>query len=240
MNTKIKNPLQTIFSITLAVLFSVSTVHAIGTLTPTGTAGDDTQYTLNDIYTKLTTGATTTVGTGTMTVPGTATSTFNTLTEIYEAVPEWLTLSSATTTVAEGYYEAADLATIDTDLVAGNIKEGETIFGVEGDLPAGVTYPTEWSADNPAGNVNWTTATSYCDTLEESTHTDWRLPTYIELVNAFLTSNPGNSLGFQSDVYWSSTAYPGIAAYGIFVNMSDGSANSTNKTYQGVRARCTR
>lgn len=42
------------------------------------------------------------------------------------------TLSNATTAVSAGYYAAADLATVDTDLLAQNIACGKTIFGVTG------------------------------------------------------------------------------------------------------------
>ena len=80
---KFTNTIKTLSAITLAVLISVTTANAIGSLTPSGTAGDDTQYSLNDIYTKLTTGATTTEDSGTMTVPGTVSASFHTLSEIY-------------------------------------------------------------------------------------------------------------------------------------------------------------
>jgi uncharacterized protein (TIGR02145 family) len=42
------------------------------------------------------------------------------------------TLSNATTTVSAGYYANDDLATVDTDLVSGNIHKGKTVFGVAG------------------------------------------------------------------------------------------------------------
>ncbi|MFA5763722.1 MAG: DUF1566 domain-containing protein [archaeon] len=41
-------------------------------------------------------------------------------------------LSVGSTTVTAGYYDTNDLATIDTDLIAGNIVTGTTIFGVAG------------------------------------------------------------------------------------------------------------
>lgn len=43
------------------------------------------------------------------------------------------TLSAASDTVAAGNYAATTLATVDPDLVTGNIKAGTTIFGVTGD-----------------------------------------------------------------------------------------------------------
>jgi hypothetical protein len=46
-------------------------------------------------------------------------------------------LSSATDEVADGAYCATDLHAVDTDLAAGNIKSGTTIFGITGTLAAG-------------------------------------------------------------------------------------------------------
>jgi uncharacterized protein (TIGR02145 family) len=42
------------------------------------------------------------------------------------------TLTAASTTSSAGYYDAIDLATVDTDLLAHNIACGTTIFGIEG------------------------------------------------------------------------------------------------------------
>jgi hypothetical protein len=43
-------------------------------------------------------------------------------------------LSAGSTTVEEGFYEATTLEAVDADLVTANIKNGETIFGVEGSV----------------------------------------------------------------------------------------------------------
>ncbi|HSA01654.1 MAG TPA: DUF1566 domain-containing protein [Candidatus Paceibacterota bacterium] len=50
-------------------------------------------------------------------------------------------LSATSTSVEAGYYEAANLAAIDPDLVAVNIKSGITLFGVTGTLSGGATFP---------------------------------------------------------------------------------------------------
>ena len=47
------------------------------------------------------------------------------------------TLSDTTTTVSAGNYAGADLVTVDTDLIAANIKSGVTIFGIAGTYTAG-------------------------------------------------------------------------------------------------------
>jgi hypothetical protein len=66
------------------------------------------------------------------------------------------TLSDTTTAVSAGFYNATDLATVDSDLTTGNIKSGTTIFGVTGTYPlAGVviTGQTTSYATGDDGNL---------------------------------------------------------------------------------------
>ena len=60
------------------------------------------------------------------------------------------TLSPANDTVNAGYYAATTLSTADTDLAAGNIKSGVTIFGVAGTFEAAPTALPE-----PAVGGTW-------------------------------------------------------------------------------------
>jgi len=68
------------------------------------------------------------------------------------------TLSSASDTVDAGYYETTTLSAVDTDLAAGNIKDGVEIFGVAGerhggcDCSEGTLNGTRW-CDNGDGTV---------------------------------------------------------------------------------------
>ncbi|MBA7494201.1 hypothetical protein ES702_04774 [subsurface metagenome] len=50
--------------------------------------------------------------------------------------PPIQTLSPDSETVPAGYYEATTLSAVDADLAAANIKNGITIFGIVGTLPA--------------------------------------------------------------------------------------------------------
>ena len=52
-------------------------------------------------------------------------------------------LSSTTTAVASGYYAATDLATVDTDLTATNIRSGTNLFGVSGTLTPAASACTD-------------------------------------------------------------------------------------------------
>jgi len=216
MKTTMKKTITTTLAAIVAVLITTTAVQAIGTLTPQGTAGDDTQYTTNNIFNKLTDfTVSATEGTGSISLPGSVTATFNTLSEIY-----------------------ALLEAEEGDLVPENIADGVTVFGVEGTLAGATTL--EWSETNPAGSVDWVTADAYCDGLTENAHTDWRLPTYLELVNAYLTSNPGNTLGFQLDFYWSSSELPNDSIMSYNVHMDYGYADFDDKTAPFYLARCAR
>jgi len=53
------------------------------------------------------------------------------------------TLTAANDTVSAGYYAATTLSAIDTDLIAGNIISGVTIFGIAGNAVVGYTYGDE-------------------------------------------------------------------------------------------------
>jgi hypothetical protein len=85
------------------------------------------------------------------------------------------TLSADSATVSAGYYAATTLTAVDSDLATGNIKSGQTIFGVagtyplaavpktgqttsyapgdDGDLKKGVAWPNPRFTDNGNGTV---------------------------------------------------------------------------------------
>lgn len=238
MNTKLKVTLTTLVLI-LTVLVGAQLTNAFGNIEPQGTAGSQTHYTLNDIYAKLTAGTATSTKTGLIVTPtGEPAVSFKTLTEIYNAIPNTLTLLASTTTVPVGINRTeTTLDAIDTDLTAANIKSGVNVFGVVGTMTAGVSYPTEWSTENPVGNEDWATAVAYCNGLTENSHTDWHLPTYIELVNEYLTNGQGS---FRSDHYWSSTEDPSDPNVAYDVSMAGGYSYYDDKTFPEFRARCAR
>jgi Protein of unknown function (DUF1566) len=173
--------LLTIITLILTIAIGAQVANAIGSLTPSGTAGDATQYTLNDIYTKLTANTSTSTKSGMFTTPGSAVATFRTLTEIYNAIP-----------------------TIDATKVA----SGTSYLGVTGTL-ATTTPELEWSTNQ--GYLNWGTAISTCAALTEggATAGDWRLPTiqeYQSITDFSIYDMPTHIPGFiQYFNYWSST-----------------------------------
>jgi hypothetical protein len=160
-----KKTLITIATTLGAIILVTTVTYAVGgTLTPSGTAGDDTQYSLNDIYTKLTEGTDGTEGTGAMTVPESVSASFRTLTEIYNSIPATLSIVASTTTVPVGINRATTtLTAIDADLVAGNIADGVTVFGVVGELTSGGIPQTNATSTiaNDDGDIQAGVAMSY-------------------------------------------------------------------------------
>jgi hypothetical protein len=124
---------------------------------------------------------------------------------------------------------------------SGDVMSGKFAFSTDGTIINGTgsagSPALQWSADDPTGHVDWATAGAYCSvTLGNG----YRLPTYVELVAKYLATNPGNTAGFQSDYYWSSTEYPRNSGSAYFVNMGIAYASSLGKTYPNSYARCVR
>lgn len=209
--------------LTITVLVGVTAVHATGTLTPTGTAGDDTHYSLKDIENKLTDfTATPTATTTQFTVPGSVTASFPTLTEIYDL-----------------------LAAEDANIVPEKILAGTTIFGVEGSVVEG-TPELEWSDEAPT-TLDWEGARGYCTDLVEDSVTvtgadDWILPTISELLAGIVDdwTVDGTGVRFADNTdYWSGTE---ISAFNAWNAASSGGYvyNSKNVKETTLSVRCVR
>jgi hypothetical protein len=69
-------------------------------------------------------------------------------------------LSPSSSTVSAGYYDVNNLATIDSDLVAANIKSGTTVFGVLGTMSAGVYDGNATSAQVLSGYTFFSTSST--------------------------------------------------------------------------------
>jgi hypothetical protein len=165
----------------LTVMISVLMIYGIvqaGSLIPSASPAA-TSFTLSDIYTRLTTNATSTVANHIFSPAANPAATLRTLTEIYNAIPSidatkvlsgisylgiegtmadngafTLTASSTNQSVIAGYYSGGTLAG-DADLASGNIKSGINIFGIVGAYPS-VAYPLSGdtaSNDAAVGNI---------------------------------------------------------------------------------------
>lgn len=106
-------------------------------------------------------------------------------------------------------------------------------------------HPTDRS-----GTANWSTAVSYCDTLDSLGYDDWYLPSMTQMsaiwescpdqdkTNTCMNNNIQNKITGRSDIvsnfYWTKTEYGSSNAYGFV--MSDGGVNYYSKsTYDHVR-----
>ena len=151
---------QKVINTGLTVLISVLVIFTVvkaGSLTPSSSPAA-TSYTLSDIYTRLTTNATSTASNHIFSPGASATGTLYTLTQLYNAIPTIdatkvltgtsylgvagsianngafsLTASSSDQSVTAGYYSGGTLAG-DADLATGSIKSGVNIFGTTGTL----------------------------------------------------------------------------------------------------------
>lgn len=122
--------------------------------------------------------------------------------------------------------------------------------------PSGVIclYPLKWSShviipDQESGvQADWPTAMDFCSSLVEGGYSDWRLPTYLELINT-ATNQEIFIEGFSPGSFWSSTEVlgwvsastglplPATHAYEVFFPYATGKSNSKTET---VNVRCVR
>jgi hypothetical protein len=76
------------------------------------------------------------------------------------------TLSDQSTTIPEGYYIATDLVSVDPDLIAGNICNGTTIFGITGTLTPSIIKKIFLTSAGWGGDLGGLAgADSKCQTL---------------------------------------------------------------------------
>lgn len=240
-----KKTLLTLLTLILTVVLGAQVANAIGSLTASGTAGDATQYTLNDIYAKLTTNSSTSTKSGLFGTPGSVAASFRTLAEIYGAIP-----------------------TIDATKVA----TGTTYLGVAGTLqgaPAPLTWQTDpnlqlcWDANqgcsagsgvlDPVGDQSILLgAVEYCQyldadgtTVQTTPQNVWHLPTPQEFISItdFSTYNNATQVpGFaQYSYYWSSTEYANNPSYAWIWYTNDGYINNDYGTkFNQYHVRCVR
>ena len=105
-----------------------------------------------------------------------------------------------------------------------------------------------WQQTVPTGTYTWAQALAYCPTLTLANHSDWRLPSRIELVSIVdlgVTSGPMiNSTYFPStpaDVFWSSSPLAGSPSGAWIVDFGNGyTGNYVITEYQPCSLRALR
>ncbi len=103
-----------------------------------------------------------------------------------------------------------------------------------------------WQDNSKAKSIKkkWSSAKSYCRNLTLAGHSDWRLPSYDELLTIvdYDRYKPAIMPGFQnvaSSRYWSSSEYVSDAEYAWNVNFKDGNAGDFTESDEGY-VRCVR
>jgi len=85
---------------------------------------------------------------------------------------ETRTLSDSSTTVEAGYYEQTDLSDVNSDLATGNIKQGVTVFGVDGDPDvADTSSGNAVEGEIMSGKVAWVDGSEVTGTIETQSWT---------------------------------------------------------------------
>lgn len=214
---KFSNIYKTIFLLAVFIFISnfslVQTAHA-GSLTPPSGAPANTMYTLNDLYTLVTTGTTT--PSSNFTTPTEATSTMRTITEIVNAFVPPPDINASGPFVNLG----GSLGYNDTNTsFVWQAGDGGYRCWSDGYCPGD-------------GDGRALEATEYCQNLSAdgvtvagSPQNVWRLPTVRELQSIvdYSLFGPVTTLpNTQSDGYWSSTTYAGYSARAWVVYMYDG------------------
>ena len=134
------------------------------------------------------------------------------------------TMNAATTSQSAGYYNAFNLATVDTDLAAPNIKSGVSIFGVAGTY-AGATL----SAPFPVAKTGQTTAYTSGDDGSLQKGAAWPNPRFTNNSNGTVTDNLTGLVWLQhadcggAKLWTAALAWAAALASGS-CGLSDGSA----------------
>ena len=232
-----KKTLLTVLALILTVVIGAQVANAIGSLTPSGTAGDATQYTLNDIYTKLTTNVATSTKSGLFAIPGSAVATFRTLSEIYAAIP---TIDASKVAVGTTYLGVGGTAVVAPTLIWQNDPNLQLCHRFD---PADSFFYNCLAGNgllDPVGDGSVLLgAVEYCQyldvdgiTVQTTPQNVWHLPTPQEFasITDYSMLNPATQVsGFVSyGVYWANPVYYG-QSYGWSWNTSDGELRySTN------------
>ncbi len=223
----------------LAVVIVSGTIWGVsfaGSLIPPSGTPSKTMYTLDDIYTLVTTG-TTTPSTN-FTTPGSATSTFHTLTDIVNAYHVPSTTSNPNSIgpfVSDGQPDNGYLDQ-NTGLIWENTDAGQYLC---------------WDGNQGCGPIQAVEYCQYLDadgvTVDGTPQNIWRLPTIKEWESVLDYSNDAyNTYGVATALpntpnayYWSSTEYAPSNFYAWVVGTVGGSLDVYNENGYAL-ARCVR
>lgn len=131
--------------------------------------------------------------------------------------------------ISQGYHSGYGYVNGDADLIAGNIKSGVDLFGIDGTYKGPERFVDNgdntitdlktnlmWTKVIPTtpDNKNWQDAYDYCSSLSYAGYSDWRLPEVYELSLLLDKKNNHPALpddhpftGEVNSYFWSRTGY---------------------------------
>jgi hypothetical protein len=128
-----------------------------------------------------------------------------------------------------------------------NILNGEVIRDDENYVVFDTASKLMWQDNNDAifNKYNWESAISYCEDLNFSGHTDWRLPNINELytlVDFTKTELVINSkfTNIKNSRYWTSSSAKLNLSNGWYIDFTDGSSAYQVKSSTTTLTRCVR
>ena len=103
-----------------------------GSITPSVTPPAPTFYTMQDIYSKLTNPSYVYQSHGLDPTASSGITSMHSIDDIYNAIPTYIVLTNSTTSLPAGLYGTTTLSSVETNLIARNITNGVTVFGITG------------------------------------------------------------------------------------------------------------
>lgn len=256
---KMKKYLEKSIYIIIALLVGITAVYA-GSLTPPGSP-QKTMKSLSDLYELIDTGSNT--PSDDFDTPETISSTMYSLGAIYDLMVDKIEeIDSATILTGTTIFGVEGEATAGTPAPT-FASSYQTTYSCEAlaldpEQPA-VTLRTicelhtgdgcSWGPENnclggevtPGSYMTWYAGVASCSVKSDEGSTDWRLPTYTELVGHYLDNNDkgGAPTGFVGgNGYWATTVLPNSTHYAYGVNMGNGNADSNDKSIPSFFVHC--